>query len=114
MSSTRFQAPEWTKNSSLSPRPWRKYRIGKCRVLSPSNEEGRTTQKETGRARILLGMELHSTRPVASRGLEMQRRKMSERKWRNGRVGLLIAESVDGIELGGTRSRIEARGETHK
>ena len=28
--------------------------------------------------------------------------------------GLFIAEGVDGVELGGTRSRIEAGGETDK
>ena len=39
---------------------------------------------------------------------------MSKRKGKKKRADLLIAQRVDGVELGGTRSRIEAGGETHK
>ena len=39
---------------------------------------------------------------------------MSKRHCRNGRRDLLIAKGVDGVELGGTGSRIEAGGEADK
>src|SRR5580692_7874066 len=59
-------------------------------------------------------MELHSTRPVANSELGKQQSQMSRRKRRNADANLLIAQGIDRIELGGTRSRIEASRETHK
>src|ERR1700730_10034118 len=114
MSSTRFHAPGWTKNCSLSPRPWKKYNTGKVRVLSVSNKGGRTMQYGTARARILLGTELHSTRPLASAGRGINTIQNSKTNSTPRRATLFIAESVNGIELGSTRSRIEPSSETHK
>src|SRR4029077_2858858 len=114
MSSSRFQAPEWTKNCSLSPSPWKKYNTGKVRPLSASNDGGRTMQYGTGRARILLGMELHSTRPAARVGRGINSIHISRNNSTYRSVALFITERVNRIELGSTRSRIEPGNETHK
>ena len=71
-------------------------------------------QYGTGRARILLGMELHSTRPAASVGLGINRMQSSKSNSTHRRADLFIAESVNRIELGSTGSRIEPGSETHK
>src|SRR6202163_2315469 len=71
-------------------------------------------QYGTGRARTLLGTELHSTRPAASAGRGINRMQSSKSNSTPRRVGLFIAKSVNGIELGSTRSRIEPGSETHK
>src|SRR5450432_782728 len=66
------------------------------------------------RARILLGMELHSTRPLAAKqpGIAASNANVSKRT--NARTYLFIAQGFDGIEFSGARSRIEAGGKTDK
>src|ERR1700693_4448074 len=71
-------------------------------------------QYGTRRARILLGMELHSTRPAARVGRGINSMQINRNNSTLRSAGLLIAKSVNGIELGSTGSRIEPGSETHK
>src|ERR1700676_4148100 len=59
-------------------------------------------------------MELHSTRPAASVGRGINRTQTSKNNSTHRPGHLFIAESVNWIELGSTRSRIEPSSQTHK